>query len=471
MRSFIALATVLLASSAAFAQTTTVTGFRPACGSGGDPILIEGTFPAGSTPIVKVAGVDAAVLRASANRILARVDPLTPQVPGATVEVNGIGAPGTFAVLGPDAPVVHRLSAQTATEGQVVLAFGRRLGQGTTVRVGTVDATNVRANGRVLAFTVPAGVAGPVPVTLANAGGATSGSCSPILTVVARGAPAITGFDPASQRPGGRLTIQGTDLGPIGLHRITWDDGAGQAIDVRGVSNGYDRVFTNVPFQARAGVTYTVTFTASAGPPPVTAVAMYTVAAAATPVIDLLSPDAGPERTRFRIEGSSFFQRGARPTITLGTVGIPVTGSYRDRATGKENLLTFVPAGTANGVYGVVVTVGGIASSLKDFTVGARPLAVASLRPDTVGPRGPTPIEIRGSGFGNPGSGPIAVTFTDTGGTARDGLIIFRNDNLLVVVPPGGRRNPLPAGVYEVRVAVGTGAGAQSVVAGTYTVP
>ena len=54
----------------------------------------------------------------------------------------------------------------------------------------------------------------------------------------------------------------------------------------------------------------------------------------------------------------------------------------------------------------------------------------------------------------------------DDGVESYEGRIIFRSDRHLVVIPPGGRFDPLPLGTYTVRVVRGT----ESVDAGTYTV-
>ena len=85
----------------------------------------------------------------------------------------------------------------------------------------------------------------------------------------------------------------------------------------------------------------------------------------------------------------------------------------------------------------------------------------------------------RGGGAGlalfDPGQDPFAdlfkVTVTWQGdGDPLEGYVLWHHDREILVIPPGGWEDPLPAGEYTVRVTVERESGDETVVAGTYTV-
>ncbi|RME76129.1 MAG: hypothetical protein D6776_01780, partial [Planctomycetota bacterium] len=300
-----------LAPALASAQVQ-VTGFRPECGTPGDLLLIEGQgFPTTTTPTVTIAGTRARLLRNGPNRILCRVAPGTP-TGSATVEVDGVAAPGRYTVLPPGSPVILRQSTRNAAPGQWVVLVGLRFGRHPAVTIGGISA-QVRGRWRVVAAQVPNGVTGTVDVVVTNAAGQSNAACPGSLTVVpAGGSPTITNVTPSAAAPGDRITIEGQYLAPAGLVRIAWDDGAGTVLQARGISNGYDKVYSYVPPRASAGSWTVTVFTR-----PAPASTSYTVGTAAAPQINALRPDTGPAGTRFAILGNNLLVWGSRPDVTF----------------------------------------------------------------------------------------------------------------------------------------------------------
>ena len=70
-------------------------------------------------------------------------------------------------------------------------------------------------------------------------------------------------------------------------------------------------------------------------------------------------------------------------------------------------------------------------------------------------------VFIEGTGFGLPRTTPIAVIW-EKDGAEREGHLLFRHDGLLVVIPPGGKWNPLAAGEYTVTVVLDPDGDAES---------
>lgn len=358
------LALAIVALFPALAGAATVTGFRPDCGTAGDRIVIEGTF--GATPAVTIGGTAAAVLRANATHILARVGAGTPVGPGAAVTVTDAGgsatAPATYTVLANGSPVVLGQSSPTATAGQLVFLYGLRL-SGAQVEIGGVLATQVRASRNVVAFRVPLTVPhGTQTVLLTNGPGLAA--CDVTLDIVALGAPTLASLDPAGQAPGERLLATGSNLGPFGWHRVEWSGGPAPLV-VPGFSDGYGRVRTFVPFAAVPQTAYQVRVLTPAGPSNALA---YTPGAPAAPVILTLRPDQGPIGTRFAVNGTGLLRMGAPPSLTLGGLPSPIFGMFRDPS-GIDHLLSRVRPVIPVGLQPVQVTVGGQASNVVDFDV------------------------------------------------------------------------------------------------------
>jgi hypothetical protein len=171
-----------------------------------------------------------------------------------------------------------------------------------------------------------------------------------------------------------------------------------------------------------------------------------------------LSPDSGPAGSIIRVRGKNLLVYGEMPTVTLsdGTdeVEARVFGMMPSFGKWKDELLVEIPKTLEDGEYDLVVTIGDESTEAATFTVKTNALTVRKLWPDTLPARGfPRPIFISGTGFGNRGTTEIEVTFDDGSGSAPlTGRVLLQMDSELLVSPPGGFKDPLPAGTYEVRV-------------------
>lgn len=462
-----ALLVASLLGLAAQARAATITDFRPACGAPGDELLIRGSFDLGAgPPSVVVAGEPAQLLGARADRLLVRTAPSTPQSTSAgdaRIEVTdalGSAAASGYTVLAPGAPLIYHLSATSAVPGQLVLAFGRRLGAGTAIEL--TDSTGqrftvsqVRArHRRFVAFVVPGGPAlGPATLLFTNAAGVQSGLCSPQITIAAAGQPTITAIVPADRLPGEPVAIEGTDLGPFGAVRVEWvDPSGGPALVVPGWSNGYDRVRSLVPPAAAGPVRYEVTVHTRAGASNRFAYTTGDPSAAPAPQITALVPDTGPALSPLQIRGQHLLARFARTELLWDGARHAILGFFVERSSGEHRLLSFVPRTASPGPHDVQVQLvrpsGVLASNIATFQVSAPgPLRVTALVPDTA--RREPLVEIHGSGFGAPGLFPLAVSFDDGTGPRRAQLL-RRTENRLLVWRPEGRR--LAPGTYTVAV-------------------
>lgn len=371
-----------LAPAAALAQTA-VTGYAPSdCGTPGHLLVVEGTGFNAQQPMTlaftDAAGtgtVPARVIRHSDTRALTVI----PQGAGTgPVTANG-GTPGpAFNVLDAGSPVIFAVRPTTVQENGWFVIVGYSLGdpQITTVSLDATVLTNVRGGGRFLAAqaTVPPGT---YTLSLAK-GSLTTGPCTVQITVVAATPPDITGVTPTSGDPGSVYRIDGTGLGPIGLHPVEWalQSTPGTVAATSAVlSNGSTEAHGVVPRGLAAGA-YVVTFHAPGGTDTFNfTVTTPTPPTLQTPVIQALDPDSGTATIfgslprPFRIVGTSFVQQGGgRPTISFGGGSAPVLGFFL-RPGGVQVLVTVVPRGTAPGVYGVEVTNAGGTSNSVDFTV------------------------------------------------------------------------------------------------------
>jgi len=507
------LACLFVVGAAAFAQE--IEALRPACGAPGDYVLICGSDFA-DEPSVSFGDVEADVVKSArgAGKVLVRV-PEGLEAGDVTISVDG--AEADFSVLAEDAPVVAHLSASVANPGNILVLIGDRLEDGSVDFLdgdGAVAASTDLVGGvRVAYLQVPAALEpGTYTLRVSNAAG-DSGACSPELEVREPGDPTIESIEPEAQQPGRSVRIQGTDLGPIGLAFVNWTLGD-ETLTTLGFADGFENVFTHVPFDADGGETYDVVVSFSDGA--TTEPFAYEVGELPDPEIDELAPDTGPAGTTVRIRGVGLFGAlfgggggvalppGRGPTgggnglfgIAQGLPfkgggGLPTVEFTRDGEATEAFVLFAAPGfgdendtvvcrvpNVEDGDYDVTVTVGSKTSNAVVFTVQELPLSVTAIRPDGQGPKGPNrPVLIEGTGFGafdgfgGFGDPQVEVDFEDADGETHEAFVLFHNDREILLIPPGGWFDPLEPGEYNVRVTRDPGGDdEESVEAGTYTV-
>ena len=121
-----------------------------------------------------------------------------------------------------------------------------------------------------------------------------------------------------------------------------------------------------------------------------------------------LSPTSGAVGTTVTISGTNFGSSQGTSTVTFnGTAGTPTSWS-------ASSIVLPVPSGATTG--GVVVTVGGIASTALTFTVGSTP-SISSLNPTSGAVT--TSVTITGTNFGA-SQGSSTVTFNGAARKAYD---------------------------------------------------
>jgi hypothetical protein len=455
------------------ATAQTIDGIRPDCAGAGGRVLICGDG-FGDAPAVTIGGVRAQVLRSHDSKILARIpSDLTPGA--ARIEVGDADA--SIDILATGAPVVRHLSSHTATPGQILVVVGRNLAgaEAAFIDADENEVTSVRLRGRdhVGFFRVPRDLAPAKYILLFRNDAGGTGACSPRIKIVEAGPPTLESMAPEAQHPGRSLVAKGTDLGPIGLCVAHWTDGDGHRLAAGGFANGYDKVYTYVPGNARPGKTYKVFIEfADGSSTEETGLLPYTVGTPGGPEIVALQYDTGPAGSPVGILGTGFFpSSGNAVRAFMKADALPRVEFTRDGIAHKARILFGRPSHgdegdflvvrvpqVADGDYVVTVTVGLATSNGVVFTVKSLPLTVTSMKPDHQSTTGFVfPVLFEGTGFGSGlDRDDIEVTWERDGTDPirpRAGRIIFRNDRELFVVPPGGSSsNRLEAGKYTVRV-------------------
>jgi RHS repeat-associated protein len=143
----------------------------------------------------------------------------------------------------------------------------------------------------------------------------------------------------------------------------------------------------------------------------------------AAPSITSLSPVAGAVGASVTITGANFGATQGTSTVTFNGTAATAIASWSATA-----IVATVPAGTTTG--SVVVTVSGVASNSKTFTVVPAP-DITSLSP-TSGAVGAS-VTIHGSHFGSP-QGTGTVTFN---GTTATTITSWGADTIVATVPTG----------------------------------
>jgi hypothetical protein len=488
MIAFLLLAGVTLAQE--------IDSVKPACAAPGDYVLIQGS-DFGAEPTVLFDTVEADVIKNREDKILVRVPAEGLEAGAVTIDVDG--ATADFTVLEAGAPVILHVSASKATPGMVLILIGIRLKGGTAEFVDADDVVaatvDLKGGRRAAYLKVPSDLAaGTYTLVITSADDVESGDCSPVIEIVEAGTATVTDITPEEQTPGRHVLCEGTDLGPFGYCRVTWTDSEDEELHTCGFANGFDKVYTRVPWKAEAGATYDVTIEFSDGT--TTEAVSYEVGTLPPPELTELEYTTGPAGDPLGIRGENLFRGFQLPKVEFtdgdGTsTEADILWAHPHHPHGKKKtseITVRIPESLADGDYDVTVTTSAGTSNALVFTVADLPLAVTSMKPDSQGPKGPNaPVIIEGTGFGtmdkgvfaHHGGGPngrpqldLAVTWDD--GSEADpleGFVLFHTNRKIVVIPPGGWFDPLPIGEYTVRVVLHPDSDEPEIaIAGTYTV-
>jgi hypothetical protein len=302
----------------------------------------------------------------------------------------------------PPVPVVTGLSPAEGptTGGTTVTITGTDLLGATAVSFGATPAATFTVDSATqITATSPAGVAGPVNVSVVTIGGTSANTAADDFTYVA--APAIAGLSPAEgpETGGTVVIITGTDL--LGATAVSFGATPATSFTVDSAT----QITATSP--AGAAGTVNVSVVTVGGTSANTGNDDFTYVAA--PAIAGLRPAEGPTTggTAVTITGTNLLGATA---VSFG--GTPATSFVVDSAT---QITATSPAGTAGTVDVSVVTIGGTSANTAadDFTYVAAP-AIASLNPAEGPTTGGTVVTITGTNL----LGATAVSFGATPATS-----------------------------------------------------
>jgi len=287
-------------------------------------------------------------------------------------------------------------SSGSAAGGTTVTLVGRNLTPGLTVRFGSATAAVLSVSGGSVAVVVtPAGIAGPVDVTVTNPDGGTARAVAAFAYEAPPPAPAptLTRVSPASGGLAGgtTVTLSGADFAPGAAVRFD-----GLLADVTAVLPGAITALT--PAHAAGAVSVEVSnpdgrkatlasgFTYEAAPPP----------PGPTPALTSVSPNSGSTLggTALTLAGSNL---DPAATVLVGGVAAAVTGS----APGSLSATT--PAHGAGPADVTVVNPDGQSATLAGaftFQVPPPPApTVTRVDPGAGSTAGGTTVAVAGTGF------------------------------------------------------------------------
>jgi hypothetical protein len=311
----------------------------------------------------------------------------------------------------------------------------------TTVLFGSTPATNVVVTSTTTITAVsPPGAAGPVSVTVSDAGGTSNG-----VTFTYIPAPVITanGINPDSGPTAGgqTVTITGTNLGSTGTTTVFFGGLTGnQASNV--VVNGAGTSLTAVTPPGNPGLVNVIVVTAGGDSNTET----YNYIPLPTIGVNGLNPAFGPVAggTNVTMTGQglsgitavTFTPFGSFTTCGAGSFVPATTFSAGNGTTATVTTPDFTP-GPGQAVV-CVTAAGGTAPAQELFTFEGAPVIGANgINPDQGPTTGGTPVTITGSGFG-PGDPSTHVTF---GGAQATDVVVVSATEITAITPA----SPLPA--------------------------
>ncbi|WP_165482041.1 IPT/TIG domain-containing protein [Legionella beliardensis] len=426
-----------LAGGYAYLAAPTITTLNPSAGpvAGGQAVTLTGANLSGTTSVT-FGGTPVTSVTVVNDATLLVVTPAGPVGPvGVTVTTTSGSATlssGYTYVAAPTITTINPTSGST-TGGQTVTITGTNLTGTTSVTFGSTPATGVTVvNDATVTVVTPAGLAGPVDVTLTATGGSVTVPgghvyvTTPTITLINPNAGPVTG--------GQTVTITGANL--TGTNSVTF--GGTPATGVTVVNDSTVTVVTP------AGIAGPVDVTVTTVGGSVTIPGGYTYVTA--PTITTINPTAGPAAG-----GQTVTITGTNLTGTNSVTfdGTPATGVT---VVNDSTVTVVTPAGIAGPVDVMVTTVGGSETVPGGYTYVAAP-TITTVNP-TAGPAaGGQTVTITGTNL----TGTTSVTF---GGAPATGITVV-NDSTVTVVTPAGT-----AGSVDVTL---TTVGGSATAAGAYT--
>jgi hypothetical protein len=320
-------------STGTFKVLPKLTSFGPASGPAGASVTIAGS---GFTDVsaVKFGGVAASYTVDSSIQITAQVPDTA-----ATGQISVLTAGGTAtsATTFKAVPTITGFAPGSAPSGTAVTVDGTGFGGVSSVKVNGVSASFSVLSRTQLKLTVPSSAtSGTISVTTAG-GTATSAASLAVL-------PKVTSFTPSSAPVGATVTLNGTAFG--GASSVLFDGVIAVPTSVTATT-----IKVVVPADASTGKLTVVTAAGSGQ-----SATNFKV----VPKLTSFGPTSGPVGTSVTIAGSGFTDVTAVKFGATAAIAYTVDSSAQITAT--------VPVGAVTG-HVSVVTAGGTASSLTNFTV------------------------------------------------------------------------------------------------------
>jgi hypothetical protein len=365
-----------------FVTPPSVTKVEPATGStaGGTKVVITGTgFTEGAK--VKVGTAEATEVEVeSETEITAK----TPAGSAGAAEVvvtdsKGVSSGGaSFTYVGPPSVVSVTPAEGSTAGGTVVKVKGSGFKEGSKVKVGTAEATEVKivSETEVTAKT-PAGSAGKAEVIVTDSFGSSTGG--PSFTYVKP--PTVTEVEPAegSTLGGASVTIKGTGF-------------------VKGATVTIGSAATSVVVVSETEITAkTAAHAAGKAPVEVTvsgvkqsATIEYTFVA--PPTVTSVSPAEGSTAggTAVKVKGAGFTEKAKVKVGSAEATEVVVVS--------ETEITAKTPAGSAGKAEVVVVDSKGTSSAGAGFTY-VKPPTVTSISPEEGSTLGGTAVKVKGTGF------------------------------------------------------------------------
>ena len=331
-----------------------ITGLNPVSGTAGTSVTISGLnlSPAVS---VKFNGVEAGFVFNSPSSIVTNVPAgassgfVTITTPAGTAQSQG-----TFVVTqAAPAPLISGFSPTSGKPGDTITIFGANFTSSSVVRFNGVNAlfTIVDNVGQIRAVVPQSATSGRISVTTA---GGTAQSPGDFMVLGVGLPPSITGFNPASARPGVQIAILGNNL--AGTTGVQFSGVNGIWVNAAFAVQSPNQVNAIVPTGAVDGPVRLLSPSGSTLSPQAFNVIDDVPA---QPVITSFTPRSGRPGTQVTLLGANL-----QNTIAVGFAG--TSASFTQ--IGADSVSTTVPQGARTGPI-TLTTTGGVAISPGSFTV------------------------------------------------------------------------------------------------------
>lgn len=395
-----------------------VTSVSPTAANPGTTVTIDGANLGGATAVhfgTTLAASSSIAVNPAGTVLTVTVPTLSgsPTVDITVTSARGTSPSSPTAEFTLDPPTVTSVSPGTGTAGRVVTVTGSGFSQATAVQFGStaVGAGNFTiVSDTTITATTPAGPAGVVDVTVANAAGTSTASSADHFTYP----PVVSALSPTAGASGTTVTVSGagfTTATAVHVGSTTLSSGA--------FTIASDGIITLHAPSGPSG-TVAVTVTDAGGTSATSSADLFTYGA---PVVSAVSPSSGSGGSTVTVSGSGL------ANATGVQFGSSAVGAGSFTIVSDTTITATAPSGPA-GVVDVTVTNAAGTSTASSADQFAYPPLISGLSVQSGPVSGGSTITISGSGFSSiPTSG--AVSFGGVGTT----YTVVSDSTITAVVP------------------------------------